>query len=193
MKGDIRGNTSCAKGKRRKFSCNFFPWCWVTEAMTNSLCRLFRYSQPSSSEVDDLFWSYIANSIFIFSSVSIVMMNNATAKAIENIAAESHCFWSLRWFSASAIIYRFPGYVVTTSNSKLRNVLCFYNDHDWFHCFIIFICHRNNCRRIPGCSSSSQIPGTCDSQTSCYCGYLNMNFLVFCYHCWPFGVYEMLL
>ena len=35
--------------------------------MTNSLCRLFRYSQPSSSEVDDLFWSYIANSIFIFS------------------------------------------------------------------------------------------------------------------------------
>ena len=92
------------------------------------------------------------------------MMNNATTKAIENIAAESHCFWSLRWFSASAIIYRFPGYVVTTSNSKLRNVLCFYNDHDWFHCFIFFICHSYNCRQIPGCSSSSQIPGTCDSQ-----------------------------
>ena len=42
-----------------------------------------------------------------------------------------------------------------------------------FLCFVLQ-CHGSNCRQILGYPSPSQIQGTCDSQTSCWCGDINV-------------------
>ena len=99
--------------------------------------------------------------------------NLVVAKDFKNIAPESSCFWCWCWFIGPAILHLTFGEMVAKQWQLCK--LCGVSHHPVLvFQSVVFQCCSYKCRQVFSYSSSSQIPGTCDSQACCCCGDLNM-------------------
>ena len=151
--------------------------------MSGSFCH--KLLQNLSFHFEEMRLSYVANCVINgFPSYTAIMLNCVTiydknfvvAKASKNIASDSGCFWSWCWLTSSTFLYRVNIQPASRERSQLYHFYRFRHLHDIVFLYFLLRCDVANCWQILGHSSSSQIPGTCDSQSCCCCGDLNVGF-----------------
>ena len=147
-----------------------------------SLCELILVDYPKSSDVGNLYATCIANCVFnSFLSYTAIMLNIVTIHAIRKTSLFP-CTSKTLLLSLSVSDVGVGLFVQPLYSSLLvkwiQQIIPNCNTYKAFSIIgILFGTDRfgtDRCRQVLGYSSSSQIPGTCDSQACCCCGDLNM-------------------
>ena len=153
--------------------------------MSKSFCELLLQFYPKISEFEDLQSTYVANCVFnSFLCYSAIMLNIVTIHAIRKTSSLPKTlktlFLSLAVSDVGVGLLGQPSYIsllvmwLQQSNPGCSTYKGFLIVLALFFFSIILWCCGCKCRQVPSYSSSSQIPGTCDSQTCCCCCDLNM-------------------
>ena len=172
--------------------------------MKKSSCELFAKYFSSGFKVEDFYSTVIANCVFNgFLSYSAIMLNIVTIHAIRKnlslsktfktllLIDESCCFWCWCWFSDSTILHLPSPPGSTRKLCCLSHVWSFWNDGGFAFYRFVLGCSSHKCRQVFSSPFSSQISGTCDSQTQCGCDNLNMAVQCFFFPRWRCGYHQI--
>ena len=153
--------------------------------MKKSLCELLRDYFPRDSEVEDFYWTSIANCVFSsFLAHTAIMLNIVTMHAIRKTSSIPK---TLKIYLLSLAVsdvgvgLLVQPYYISLLIKHFQFIVPNCNTYKPFYLVSNSFCSTSflgvfgsKCRQVLSYSSSSQIPGTCDSQACCCCGDLSM-------------------
>ena len=154
--------------------------------MENSACEILLQYQPSRSEAEKLHSTYIAcSAINAFSSCTATTLNSVTINALRKVSPMEKSLKTLLLSLAASdlgvglLVQPFLiGLIVLwlqQNNPTCTTYTAFTIIMSLFSFASFFSVTLAKCRQILGHSSSSQIPGTCNSQKSAFCYNRNLD------------------
>ena len=156
--------------------------------MKNPLCDELLIYQPTGTEVEDFYPWYIVSCVLnILPTITAIVLNSVTiqalrkasslSKPLRTLQSESCFYWPWCGFTVPSFCHSVSDQVVTAIHGQLSNLCWLYHIYVYHRsavCSFVSRRHISECRQVLGNSSSSQIPGTCDSQTCCCCSSLDV-------------------
>ena len=152
----------------------------IIDTMSKSSCEVFAQHFFSFSKIEDFNSVSIANCVFnSFLSYTAIMLNIVTIHAIRKTSSLSKTLKTLLLSLAVSdvgvgFLVQPTGQVDTTKQYYVQHVQRFLHSSIFVFYRVVLRCRSHKCRQVLSYSSSSQIPGTCDSQACCCCGDLNL-------------------
>ena len=138
------------------------------------------------------FLSYTATALNSVTLLALRKSSKTLPKPFEDIASESGCFWSWCWLTGSTFVHSISCHGISARkywNSNYRDhIQGFHRQYNFFRLCLFLWCCGSSGRQILGCSSSSKISRTCDSQAPCCCGDLGLGVQCHSFHdngCFP--------
>ena len=154
--------------------------------MKKSLCEILLDYYPRNTEVEELYSTTIANCVFnCILSCTAIMFNIVTIHAIRRTSSLPKTLktllLSLAVSDVGVGLLGQPFYCLVLikwslqSNPDCTMFKAYYIVAYLFSCSFFLGCSGCKCGQVLSYSSSSQIPGTRDSQACCCCGDFNMD------------------